>query len=124
MKFSLDFKHYKDTLVKHEDRIILATGFVLVAILSFGAGKFSEVKQADSPIIFQNAPECGNNSINASASASPVSNISQGKIIGNKNSLIYHLPGSASYNTIGATNRVYFNSEADAQKAGYRKAKN
>lgn len=122
MKFSLDFKYCKDTLIKHEGRIILAIGFVLVAILSFGAGKLSTVSKADPPIIFQNVPDCGNNPGNASAS--PIADISQGKIIGNKNSLIYHVPGGAFYDKISPTNRVYFDSEADAQKAGYRKAKN
>jgi hypothetical protein len=122
MKFSLDFKHSKDILIKNEDRIILAIGFFLVAVLSFGAGKISEVSRADSPIIFQNAPECGDNSGNAPVLSD--SSKSQGKIIGNKNSKIYHMPGGASYDKISEMNRIYFSSEADAQKAGYRKAKN
>lgn len=122
MKLSLDLKYYKEVLVKNEDKIILGIGFVLVAILSFGAGKISEISRTDTPIVFQNAPECGSNTGNTPAS--PVSNKPQDKIIGNKNSLIYHLPGSASYDKVSAANRVYFDSEADAQKAGYRKAKN
>lgn len=122
MKFSLDFKHCKETLIKNEDKIILGIGFVLVAILSFGAGKISEISGTDTPIVFQNAPECGSNPVNTPAPSS-AENL-QGKIIGNKNSLIYHLPGGASYDKVSEANRIYFNSEADAQKAGYRKAKN
>lgn len=122
MKFSLDFKHCKETLVKNEDKIILGIGFFLVAILSFGAGKISEISRTDTSIVFQNAPECGSNPVNTPASSS-AENL-QGKIVGNKNSLIYHLPGGASYDKVSAANRVYFNSEVDAQKAGYRKAKN
>jgi len=45
------------------------------------------------------------------------------KIIGNKGSKIYHLPGQASYHRIEEKNRIYFNSEEEAVKAGYRKAK-
>ena len=46
-----------------------------------------------------------------------------GKIIGNKLSKIYHLPGQAYYDKIKEENRAYFNSEEEAIKAGYRKAK-
>lgn len=44
-----------------------------------------------------------------------------GKIIGNKNSHIYHVPGQAGYK-MNAANAVYFSTEAQAQAAGYRKA--
>jgi methylphosphotriester-DNA--protein-cysteine methyltransferase len=49
---------------------------------------------------------------------------SEGKVIGNKNSHIYHLPACSGYKNVSEQNRVYFNSEEEAQKAGYRKAKN
>lgn len=45
----------------------------------------------------------------------------QGKIVGNKNSHIYHVPGQAGYR-MNSSNAVYFNTEAQAQAAGYRKA--
>ncbi len=47
-----------------------------------------------------------------------------GKIKGNRKSKIYHIDGSsASYNKIKEKNIVWFNSEAEAKKAGYRRAK-
>lgn len=49
---------------------------------------------------------------------------SQGLIKGNKKSMIYHVPGGASYNKISPKNIVYFDTEEEAQNAGYRKAKN
>lgn len=45
-----------------------------------------------------------------------------GRIVGNRNSKIYHLPGQAGYR-MSSKNAVYFDSEAQAQAAGYRKAK-
>ena len=45
----------------------------------------------------------------------------QGKIVGNANSHIYHVPGQAGYR-MNASNAVYFNTEAQAQAAGYRKS--
>lgn len=47
-----------------------------------------------------------------------------GKIVGNKNSHIYHLPTCSDYDKVSEKNRVFFDNEADAEKAGYRKAKN
>jgi len=48
---------------------------------------------------------------------------SQLQIIGNKNSKIYHVPGCSSYTSVSEKNRVFFNSAAEAEQAGFRKAK-
>jgi micrococcal nuclease len=47
----------------------------------------------------------------------------RGKIIGNIRSHIYHLPGQYAYSKISEKNRVYFDTEEEARKVGYRKAK-
>jgi endonuclease YncB( thermonuclease family) len=49
---------------------------------------------------------------------------SNGQIIGNRRSMIYHWPGCPYYNDIAAGNRVYFNSREDAERAGFRAARN
>lgn len=46
----------------------------------------------------------------------------QGKIKGNRNSMIYHCPGQRDYNRISVKNVVYFDTEEAAQAAGYRRA--
>ncbi len=51
------------------------------------------------------------------------SSVKEGKIKGNKKSKIYHMPGGKSYNKISKNNVVYFDSEEEAIKAGYRKAR-
>ena len=43
------------------------------------------------------------------------------RIIGNKRSKIYHVPGQAGYH-MNSSNAVFFNSEKEAIAAGYRKA--
>lgn len=47
----------------------------------------------------------------------------RGAVIGNIRSHIYHLPGQYGYDRVREKNRIYFPTEEEAQKAGYRKAK-
>lgn len=47
-----------------------------------------------------------------------------GPIIGNRNSKIYHHSDCPDYNKVSERNRVQFKTEAEAQAAGYRKARN
>jgi hypothetical protein len=56
--------------------------------------------------------------------ASPAPSTTTGQIIGNKNSRVYHRPDCPGYNKVLEKNRVYFNSEAEAQKADFRQARN
>lgn len=118
-----EIKCYKKSIIKNEDKIILCIGFVLVAILSYGAGKLSVAYRPATPIIFKDSANC-QKALTGEEIAAVESAKNEGKIIGNKKSLIYHLPGGAFYDKVSLENRVYFNSEAEAQKAGYRKAKN
>jgi deoxyribonuclease-1 len=54
-----------------------------------------------------------------------ISTASAGAIIGNTNSHVYHLPtGCPSYDKVTAKNQMKFDSEAEAQAAGFRKASN
>lgn len=48
----------------------------------------------------------------------------RGRIIGNKRSRLYHVPGQHSYLSTAKWNRIYFNTEDEARRAGYRKAGN
>jgi endonuclease YncB( thermonuclease family) len=47
-----------------------------------------------------------------------------GRLIGNRRSMIYHRPDCPSYHQVSPANRVYFDSPADAVRAGYRLARN
>ncbi len=48
----------------------------------------------------------------------------RGRIIGNIKSHIYHLPGQYGYDKVAEKNRIYFKTEEEADKAGFRRAKN
>jgi deoxyribonuclease I len=47
-----------------------------------------------------------------------------GQIIGNRNGKIYHLPNCPDYSKVSEKNRMPFKTEAEAQAAGYKKARN
>jgi micrococcal nuclease len=47
----------------------------------------------------------------------------EGRIVGNKRSMLYHLPESPGAKRVGPKNRVYFISKEEAEKAGFRPAK-
>ena len=47
----------------------------------------------------------------------------RGTVIGNSRSRIYHLPGQDGYDKVREKNRIYFPTEEEARKAGYRKAR-
>lgn len=49
---------------------------------------------------------------------------SPGKIIGNRNSNVYHLPNCPDYHKVSERNRIYFSSVIEAERAGFRKARN
>ncbi len=59
-------------------------------------------------------------------SVQPIATLSSGTlpIIGNKNSRIYHLPNCDSYGKVSPKNRIIFQSNLEAEGAGYRKARN
>ncbi|WP_409295459.1 thermonuclease family protein [Peribacillus sp. SCS-26] len=64
-----------------------------------------------------------NTSAGKSASGTPdKAGSCEGKIKGNENSHVYHVPGGSYYDSPKKANIVWFCSEKEAQDAGYRKA--
>lgn len=49
--------------------------------------------------------------------------LSRGKIIGNRRSMIFHVHGQDGYGRVSEENRIYFEMEEEAAKAGYRRSK-
>ena len=74
------------------------------------------------PWDFRSSPRTTIRTIPAPVFISPPA--TAGQIIGNRNSMIYHAPGCPSYDKVSPKNRVYFKTAQDAQRAGYRAARN
>lgn len=104
----------------------LGIGIVLLCCLAVAylAGRntaLNEEVQQQSITITEPAASIAPQTLAPSATAKPQKNCD---VIGNKNSGIYHVPGCASYSRVREYNREYFCSEEEAEKAGYRKARN
>lgn len=93
-------------------------------------GSSDETDPPDEPVLssqnFNGAPSPDGSPTNALIPlASPTTNANAKSLIrGNKRSMIYHWPGCPDYDDIAPHNRVLFESREEAEKAGYRAARN
>ena len=55
---------------------------------------------------------------------SPTTSAIEGEVRGNRRSKIYHWPGCPNYDDIAPHNRVFFRTADEAERAGYRAARN
>ena len=60
----------------------------------------------------------------AAPAGTPAASASGDNVRGNTRSKVYHLPGCPGFNAMSPANIITFAGEAEAQQAGYRKARN
>jgi hypothetical protein len=121
---------------KHQQRIALLLGYLLVAGLFYNLGKFAVQSKPPEIVIEEPAIDLSklNDNLNAAimqSEASPQAQTAgetisepncEGKIKGNIGSSgkIYHLPGGASYKR--TIPELCFDTEEEAKKTGFRKS--
>ena len=126
--------------IAHNKVMVIDSATILTG--SFNFTKAAEEKNAENLLVITEAPELvkayeaniqahaahshpsGRPASGSSAEMPVTMTTKHGEIHGNKNSKIYHLPGCPGYAGMQPTSLVTFGSEAEAQQAGYRKAKN
>jgi len=107
--------HKVKTLIKeNESDLVIASGFLLIALIGFGLGRLSALKEG-SPAL-----EIGE------FSAPPLEPAGQaaGLLVGSKNGTAYHLPACPGANRIKEENKIWFSSRQEAEKLGYKPAAN
>ncbi len=124
----IDFQKIGDWVRRSQSDIALFIGFLLVAMIAFGAGRLSAPTIVRNPVVI--------NEPNSTSSANIFGDVSQpivdkagesvqnitntkGLFVGSKNSNKYHWPWCAPAKNIKPENQVWFQSEAQAQAAGY-----
>src|SRR2546426_10770746 len=131
----IDAKH----AIAHSKVMVIDSAAIITG--SFNFTKAAEEKNAENLLVIKDAPELATayeqnirahaahshpygRQVSVPSAGTPSATASRdGAIHGNKNSKIYHLPGCPGYAGMQQTSLVMFGSEAEAQQAGYRKAK-
>ena len=114
----------------NQEKIALAIGYIFVACLFLAVGRFTvssrqtqvkiEEPSLDLTQIYNNLNPSPSQSVAGATTQSDSTSVCQGKIKGNPSSKIYHVPGGAFYDRLSSA--ICFDSERDAQAAGYRKS--
>ncbi|MDD2753664.1 MAG: hypothetical protein PHT44_03590 [Candidatus Portnoybacteria bacterium] len=123
----IDFNRIGDWLKRNQADIAIAAGFILVAIIAFGSGRLSAPQIVRNPVIIDEP--------DSSSSANILSNVSRpiigaagesasmagakGLFVASKNGTKYYWPWCSWAGRIKEENKVWFNSEKDAQAAGF-----
>jgi|SRR3989338_3783447 len=114
--------------------LYLAAVIVLVAVISFGLGRLSKIREEKTPITIETASSMSDidektngagimlqhNSSTISSATSSSSKI----FVASRNGKKYYYAWCESANVIKEQNRVWFSTQAEAEKAGYQPAAN
>ena len=117
--------YLKNFVKKNEADIVLVIGVILVALISFGAGRLTSFQADEEPILIQEPLTA---SIQQSLEPEKAGESGQpepaekGKFVGSIKSDKYHWPWSSSAKRIKPENQIWFDSEAEAKAAGYQPA--
>lgn len=117
-------------------RYYTATIVILVGLSSFGLGRLSIQDDNKEPIIIEESSQMAESSTIADAFIAgklQVSAVSKsvsaptaqgGKIVASKNGTKYYFPWCSGASRIADTNKIWFNSEAEARSRGLQPAAN
>lgn len=99
---------------------------ILMALISFGIGRLTAPK--GEPVLIKGLEQASVEEIQSASvpqgGTSADKGEYKGQVVGSKNSDKYHLPDCPGAKQISEQNKVWFDSIADAEKAGYKPAGN
>lgn len=113
------------------DRVFITLVIIFVGIGSFGLGRLSKMEAGRQAVRIE-APTETASAVMAKKTAESDGQIRpnfleqnlSGQVVASKTGARYHFPWCAGAKTISEANKIYFNSIADAQVAGYTPAGN
>lgn len=125
----------KNWLIENENLMVLGAGFVLVSAISFGLGRLWEQQieagSAKAPIVvdksktaFTSQNQEFRGSISGIQEVEPRNLAANILYIASKKGEYYHLPSCPGGKAIKPENKIGFSSKEEAEKAGYKPAKN
>lgn len=128
----------KNWFIENENLLILGTGFILISAISFGLGRLWEqqisAESAKAPIVVNKSKtafvEQNQSAAADGGSTSGIQKVESRNLganilyIASKKGEYYHLPLCPGGKAIKPENKIGFSSKEEAEKAGYKPAKN
>ena len=127
----MSINNIKEKIKAYKNDIFIVLVIILVALISFGLGRLSKIRENKAPVTIENL---GASMINSQENLTQNDqniksnqiqiNSSQGMLIGSKNGTKYHFPWCSGAQRIKEENKIWFSNKEEAEKAGYSPAAN
>lgn len=134
MNLTDKIKQVKDKIKPIENELFIVLVIILVALISFGLGRLSKIRENKTPITIENINEgvpinltgegSGASANAGQQTAKPGFTAGEKLYVASKNGTKYHYPWCSGAQTIKEENKIWFSSKEEAQKAGYQPASN
>lgn len=121
LNLSNKIKQVKLKIQPYENDAILILVIILVALISFGLGRLSKIRENKIPISIESA--VSNVSGVAKAGDNPTTS-NEKLFVASKSGTKYHYPWCPGALNIKEENKIWFSSREEAEKAGYSPAGN
>ena len=123
MNLTNKIKKVKDKIKPIENELFIVLVIILVALISFGLGRLSKIRENKTPITIDPSTTLGvKNLTNATGQETPTN--SEKLYVASKNGTKYHYPWCSGAANIKEENKIWFSTKEEAQKAGYTPASN
>jgi len=129
MSIIIDLQSTGEWFKRNQADMAIVIGFILVALIAFGAGRLATPEIVRNPIIIEEPAASSTNDILSNVSQSlnaaagqGMQNIAQnakGMFVASKSGTKYYWPWCSWAERIKPENQRWFNSEKEAQTAGY-----
>lgn len=122
-------KKVNDKIKPIENDVILVIVIILVALISFGLGRLSKIRENKMPITIENAVSNISEAVEAGGERAivgrPMSDTNSEKLyVASKSGTKYHYPWCPGALNIKEENKIWFSSKEEAEKSGYAPARN
>lgn len=118
------FKKSKEWISENKKSVLLAVGVFFVSVASFGVGRLSAVWDAAPLVVEADVPTLNPADLLPFAGGVTLPDSASGTFVASKNSHYYYLPTCSTAKRIKPENQVWFQTEAEAQRAGFVRGSN
>jgi len=116
-------KRFYEWIKLNAKELYLALIIILVAVISFGLGRLSKIREEKMPITIENMAS-STESISPNSQRGTLTVGANKIFVASKNGKKYYYAWCESAKIIKEQNRVWFSTQAEAEKAGYEPAVN